>query len=72
MAALDGADALIVCTDWDEFKHPDFEAIKERLSEPVVFDGRNIYRPETMREHGFIYHSVGRNAIIAAVEDAVH
>lgn len=60
MAALDGADALVVCTDWDEFKNPDFDEMHQRMKTPVVFDGRNIYRRETMRQHGFVYHSVGR------------
>ena len=58
--ALDGADALVVCTDWDEFKHPDYDAMRERLAAPVVFDGRNLYHPKAMREHGFTYYSVGR------------
>jgi UDPglucose 6-dehydrogenase len=58
--ALDGADALVVCTDWDEFKHPDFEAIRSRLRHAVVFDGRNLYRPETMAKLGFEYVSIGR------------
>jgi UDPglucose 6-dehydrogenase len=65
--ALDGADALIVCTDWDEFKHPDLDDLARRMKSPVVFDGRNIYRPEAMREHGFTYHSVGRHPIVPDV-----
>jgi UDPglucose 6-dehydrogenase len=59
-AALDGADAVLVCTDWPEFKHPDFDEMRSRLRNPVVFDGRNLYRPEAMAEHGFTYYSVGR------------
>ena len=59
-AALEGADALVVCTDWDEFKHPDYDALREKLSSPVIFDGRNLYHPRTMREHGLTYYSVGR------------
>ncbi|MEX1016228.1 MAG: UDP-glucose/GDP-mannose dehydrogenase family protein [Phycisphaeraceae bacterium] len=62
--ALDGADALVICTDWDEFKFPDFDEMRARLKEPVIFDGRNLYRPETMREHSFLYHSVGRHPIV--------
>ncbi len=58
--ALDGADALVICTDWDEFKHPDFEAIRSRLRQPLIFDGRNLYRPEAMAKLGFEYHSIGR------------
>jgi len=58
--ALDGADALLVCTDWPEFKHPDFDDIYDRLRQPVIFDGRNLYRPEAMASYGFSYYSVGR------------
>ena len=57
---LDGADALVICTEWPEFRHPDFEEISRRLREPVIFDGRNIYRREHMLKHGFTYYSVGR------------
>ena len=49
--------------DWDEFKHPDYDAIREKLAVPVIFDGRNLYHPSTMREHGFTYYSVGRQPI---------
>ncbi len=63
MEAVDGADALVICTDWDEFKHPDFDQIKQRMKQPLVFDGRNIYRVEMMRDYGFTYHSVGRNDV---------
>jgi UDPglucose 6-dehydrogenase len=59
-AALDGADAVLVCTDWPEFKHPDFDEMAARLKQPVIFDGRNLYRPAAMTEHGFTYYSVGR------------
>lgn len=58
--ALNDADALIICTDWDEFRHPNFDAMKRRMKRPVIFDGRNLYRLETMREFGFTYYSVGR------------
>ena len=61
--ALDAADALIICTEWDEFRHPDFAELRRRMNQPVVFDGRNIYRQEAMREAGFIYHSVGRDVV---------
>ena len=57
---LDGADALVICTEWPEFRQPDFEEISRRLREPVIFDGRNIYRREHMLKHGFTYYSVGR------------
>ena len=58
--AIQGADAVVICTDWDEFKSPDFKRVRELLSEPVVFDGRNLYRLEQMAREGFIYYSVGR------------
>ncbi len=57
---LKGADALVVCTDWNDFKSPDFAKIKSMLKSPVIFDGRNLYRRHTMKEQGFTYHSVGR------------
>ncbi|WP_432799378.1 UDP-glucose dehydrogenase family protein [Poriferisphaera sp. WC338] len=63
ISALEDADALIVCTDWDEFKHPDFDTMRHKLKTPVIFDGRNIYRRSLMREHGFVYHSVGRASV---------
>ena len=58
--ALDGADALVVCTDWPEFKAPKFDEIKKRLKSPVIFDGRNLYKPAAMADEGFTYLSVGR------------
>lgn len=58
--ALEGADALFVVTEWNEFRHPDFERIKALLRSPVVFDGRNVYSPSRMRELGFTYFGVGR------------
>jgi UDPglucose 6-dehydrogenase len=63
MEALDGADALVICTNWGEFLHPDFEEIKQRLNAPLIFDGRNLYRPEQMRDLGFVYYSVGRDTV---------
>lgn len=54
------ADALIICTDWQSFKVPDFELLKSTLKEPVIFDGRNLYDPESMRNHGFTYYGIGR------------
>ncbi len=58
--ALRGADALIVATEWNEFRCPDFDCIRERLKRPVIFDGRNVYDPAVLREAGFTYYSVGR------------
>jgi len=60
--ALEGADALAVVTEWQEFRSPDFTLIAEKLTQPTVFDGRNIYDPETMSQHGFVYHAIGRPA----------
>ncbi len=57
---LEGAHALIIVTEWNEFRHPDFDKIKESLQEPVIFDGRNIYNPRKMIDRGFSYYSVGR------------
>lgn len=62
---LKGADALVISTDWDEFKSPDFAKIKSLLKAPVIFDGRNLYRPAGMREQGFSYYSVGRAPVKA-------
>jgi UDPglucose 6-dehydrogenase len=62
MAALDGADALIVVTEWKEFRSPDFADIRSRLREPVLFDGRNLYDPAMVRSAGLEYHGVGRGA----------
>lgn len=60
VSALDGADALIIITEWKEFRSPDFEDMKKRLKSPVVFDGRNLYDPALMREAGIEYFSMGR------------
>jgi len=57
---LDGADALVLVTEWPEFRNPDFERMKELMKSPVVFDGRNIYNPNKLREIGFTYYGVGR------------
>lgn len=60
MAALDGADALVIVTEWKEFRSPDFNAIRASLKTPVIFDGRNLYEPEHVRSQGLEYHSIGR------------
>jgi UDPglucose 6-dehydrogenase len=62
LAALEGADALAVVTEWKEFRSPDFQAIRERLKTPAVFDGRNLYDPEEMKLAGLEYYPVGRAA----------
>jgi UDPglucose 6-dehydrogenase len=60
---LPGADALLVLTEWQPYRRPDFERVKQLLRQPVVFDGRNLWRPEKMRELGFEYVSIGRPAV---------
>ena len=59
--ALKGASGLIVVTEWNEFRRPDFDRVKTLLKEPVIFDGRNIYNPVLMREKGFTYYGIGRS-----------
>lgn len=59
-AALKGADALAIVTEWNEFREPDFERMKKLLRSPIIFDGRNLYNPEQIRAHGFTYLSIGR------------
>ena len=60
-AALEGADALVIVTDWNEYRHPDHKRIKSMLKRPVVVDGRNLYDPAKMRSLGFTYLSIGRS-----------
>jgi UDPglucose 6-dehydrogenase len=60
LAALDGADALAVVTEWQEFRSPDFAAIKARLKTPAIFDGRNLYDPAVLKGLGFEYYPIGR------------
>lgn len=59
-ATLAGADALIICTEWKNFRAPDFAALKASLGQPVIFDGRNLYDPEVVKKHGFTYYAIGR------------
>ena len=61
-AALAGADALVIVTEWKEFRSPDFDAIRHSLREPVVFDGRNLFEPALMKTLGIEYHAIGRAA----------
>ena len=65
MECLDGADALVVVTEWTQFRSPDFDEIRRRLKRPVIFDGRNVYNPEEMRRSGFTHYSVGRPPVTA-------
>ncbi|MDS4029467.1 MAG: UDP-glucose/GDP-mannose dehydrogenase family protein [Candidatus Contendobacter sp.] len=60
MDTLTGADALVIVTEWSLFRSPDFDAIRQRLRQPVIFDGRNLYDPDYLREQGFTYYAIGR------------
>ncbi len=60
---LTGADALLICTEWREFRSPDLDRVKLLLKRPLIVDGRNLYRCETMQQHGFDYASVGRATV---------
>jgi len=64
LEAVDGAEALVIATEWLEFANVDFAAVKRRMTTPIVFDGRNLLKPETMGELGFHYHSIGRASVV--------
>ena len=64
-SALQDADALIICTEWNEFRTPDFEKIASQLKTKVIFDGRNLYDTEHMKNKGFYYESIGRGKVMA-------
>jgi len=64
-AALNGADALILCTEWPQFRAPDFDEIADRLHAKVLFDGRNVFPPQRLADDGWSYFSVGRRALFA-------
>jgi UDPglucose 6-dehydrogenase len=68
---LENADALIVMTEWNEFREPDFYLIKEALNHPVIFDGRNIYQPKRLRDLGIDYFCIGRSAGASPVKKRV-
>jgi UDPglucose 6-dehydrogenase len=59
--ALEGADGLAIVTEWQEFRHPDFEVMRRLMRQPVIFDGRNLYEPKTLTGQGFTYYAVGRH-----------
>ncbi len=63
MDALAGVDALAINTEWDVFRHPDFDEIKSAMKVPVIFDGRNLYNPAQLAELGFTYYSIGRATV---------
>ena len=60
MQTLPGADALVIMTEWQEFRSPDFDALRKSLTAPVIFDGRNLYDPALLAKQGFQYYAVGR------------
>ena len=66
--ALEGADALIIATEWSVFRNPDFDQMKKRLKNPVIFDGRNIYELPQMEKSGFYYNSIGRKTVLNTVK----
>ncbi|MEY3485686.1 MAG: hypothetical protein RLZZ586_1413, partial [Pseudomonadota bacterium] len=55
------ASALIIVTEWKAFRSPDFEILKQKMKTPIIFDGRNLYEPQTMKELGFEYQGIGRH-----------
>ena len=61
--ALESADALLIVTEWNEFRRPDFARMKQLMRRALIFDGRNLYDPEVMREHGFTYLPIGRGVV---------
>jgi UDPglucose 6-dehydrogenase len=61
--ALEGADALVIVTDWHEYRHPDFDRIRRTLKQPVIVDGRNLYELEKMKDVGLRYYSIGRQSV---------
>jgi UDPglucose 6-dehydrogenase len=67
--ALQGADALVICTEWQSFRVPDFELMRSHLREPLIFDGRNLYDPALMRSKGFQYYGIGRGASLRREDD---
>ncbi|MEL7088706.1 MAG: UDP-glucose/GDP-mannose dehydrogenase family protein, partial [Planctomycetota bacterium] len=66
---LGNADALVICTDWPEFKQPDFTKVRQLMAEPVILDGRNLYRPGLLADENFTYISVGRTPVNAEKAD---
>lgn len=61
---LEGADALVICTEWREFRSPNFARMKRSMRSPVIFDGRNLYDPATMKNEGFRYVGIGRGSVV--------
>jgi UDPglucose 6-dehydrogenase len=66
-AALQGADALVLLTEWDVFKHPDFATMATHLIDKALFDGRNLYDPATVRDYGLYYEGIGRRKTVSTI-----
>ena len=66
------ADALILVTEWSEFRMPNFRILEKLMNEKTIFDGRNVYDPEEMAEQGFNYYSIGREAIQSTVGESAN
>jgi UDPglucose 6-dehydrogenase len=64
LEVLEGVDALAICTEWSEFRNPDFDEMRRRMKSPVIFDGRNLYGCDTMLDAGFAYYSIGRQPVL--------
>ena len=63
LEAIDGAEALVLATEWKEFANVDLEEVRKRMHTPLVFDGRNLYDPPTMKRHDLEYHPIGRPTV---------
>lgn len=70
-AALLGADALVICTEWQQFKAPDFDSLKKQLSVPLIFDGRNLFDPERLKQKGFVYYAIGRGDSVKRATESI-
>ena len=67
-AAIEGADALLICTEWGIFRNPDFDKIEVLLKDKVIFDGRNLFDAQEMNDKGFYYSSIGRQTVDNSVK----
>ena len=67
-ATLNSADALVICTEWQNFRAPDFDLIKDSLTSPVIFDGRNMFEPSRLQKKGFDYYCIGRGLSVIGNE----
>ena len=63
--ALDGADALVIHTEWKTFRVPDFDRLSDELGSKVIFDGRNLYEPTMLKKQGWTYYAIGRGDSVA-------